>query len=192
MDQGLQQVPEGSLPHPSPSSTQTPARRPTRGKLGVSQLKAAKPALPASVSPLAQALGQQTAQQQPQVQQPRQQPQTQQRPRQPPQQQQRPRQQRKKKAQALFDPSAAEVDACFAQLVQGGSSGVVTEEDIMQVGRALGSELEPDAVQNMMRMAAESVLGWSSGAGRHRGASGTLNLPEFRRLVEHFRVTAAG
>lgn len=42
----------------------------------------------------------------------------------------------------------------------------------------------------MMRMAAESVLGWSSGAGRHRGASGTLNLPEFRRLVEHFRVTA--
>ncbi|KAI3432802.1 hypothetical protein D9Q98_010386 [Chlorella vulgaris] len=185
MDQGLQQVPEGSLPHPSPSSTQTPARRPTRGKLGVSQRKAAKPALPASASPLAQAPGQQTAQQQPQAQQPRQQPQTQQRP-----QQQQPRQQRKKKTQALFDPSAAEVDACFAQLAQGESSGVVTEQDIMQVGRALGSELEPEAVHNMMRMAAESVLGWSSGAGRHRGASGTLNLPEFRRLVEHFRVTA--
>lgn len=57
------------------------------------------------------------------------------------------------------------------------------------MGGALGQELHPDTVGGMMRYAAAQVLGWSSGAGRGHGARGALTLPEFRSVVEHFRVT---
>lgn len=51
---------------------------------------------------------------------------------------------------------------------------------------ALGQDLAMPAGSNMMRYAAERVLGWGSGAGRTNGAE--ITADEFAALVDHFRV----
>ena len=55
-----------------------------------------------------------------------------------------------------------------------------------QVASALGQDLAMPAASNMMRYAAERVLGWGSGAGRTNGAE--ITADEFAALVDHFRV----
>lgn len=51
---------------------------------------------------------------------------------------------------------------------------------------ALGLDLAMPAASNMMRYAAECVLGWASGPGRNRAQ---IAPAEFAALVDHFRVT---
>lgn len=55
-----------------------------------------------------------------------------------------------------------------------------------QVAGALGLDLAMPAASNMMRYAAECVLGWASGPGRNRAQ---IMPAEFAALVDHFRVT---
>lgn len=53
----------------------------------------------------------------------------------------------------------------------------------------MGQELGPEDVQNMLRHSAAHVLGWASGAGRGSRGGGALTLADFRKVVDHFRVT---
>lgn len=95
------------------------------------------------------------------------------------------RQPRKRKLPA-FNPSEAEVEACFASLAAGSS--VVTVESLVEVSQAVGGDLNFAGGKNMMAYAGDKVLGWGSGAGRAQGATGVLSLPAFRQVIDHFRI----